>query len=126
MANYVQVPAADMIAHLRSRGFHQVDDDYQLTFEKVHPEASVVRVRVYTSIPVGGTSVKRSGRDSIRVCTIGQFRSGKTFGIGKFPPVFRVKSVESVLRRIDERVEAAMRRGTEWYRENAVKHVMNA
>lgn len=121
MSTYVQVSAFALVTHLKSRGFWEIDNRFQRVFVKAHPDCSRVLVKVYTSIPPNGSSVRRRGKDSIRVCTVVNGR-----GVGKFKPVPRVHSTESVLRRLDDRIDRAKTRGIEWIRETSVQRVMRS
>lgn len=74
--------------------------------------ASIV-IKIYTSIREGQTAVRAAGKDSIKVCVV--FDDGrKSFGVGKFPSVMRVASVESVLKRLGDTLDRAIDRATEW------------
>jgi hypothetical protein len=61
-------------------------------------------IKVYTSIRDGATAVRAAGRDAIRVCVVWD-NGVRSFGVGKFDPVMRVHSVQSVLSRLDLRLK---------------------
>ena len=130
---YVQVPSEDIINFLESKGFHQVTGLTtnrgrpltEVVYERAHNENPAIKVRVYTSITTGRTTVRKCDRDAIKVCTV-VVGYKKTFGVGKFPRILRTGSTEKVLARMLERMRAAYQRGTDWYREQAIKDVMLA
>lgn len=127
MASFVDVPAEAIERPLQALGFRRVDDwqSRQVVYVKQHDCCRNVIVKVYTSIPIGGTGVRRAGKDSIRVCTAYE-SSKKNFGVGKFPYIARVSSVESVVKRMLETVKKAWARGDEWFSDIQIKQVMDA
>jgi hypothetical protein len=129
---YVQVPSEDIINFLANKGFHPVNltdgrgNPYkEWVYERAHNENPAVRVRVFTSVSKGQTTVRKRAKDSIKICTVVVGRN-KTFGIGKFPRVHRTGSSEKVLDRMLQRMRAAYRRGTDWIREQTIKDVMQS
>jgi len=111
---FVAVPSQDLESWLDSKNFIRSVQYNEVVYSRVSIRDPNVHLKVYTSIRVGSTSVRGAGKDAIRVCVIFDNGRGKSFGIGKFSPILRVSSVESVIRRIDERVREAATRGNEW------------
>jgi hypothetical protein len=117
MATYVQVPADAIESELQARGFTRSVQREEVVYSRCHEKNPDVVIKVYTSIRVGRSAVRACGKDSIKACTV--FDNGrKSFGIGKFSPIFRVGSVEAVLERMLERARQAYARGSEWIRQN--------
>lgn len=111
--SFVPVPAATLEGFLRSLRFERTVRYNEVVYERRSARNPSVVMKVYTSIRQGDSLVRASGKDAIRVCVV--FDDGvRSFGIGKFPPVPRVHSVDSVLRRLRERLVAASERGREW------------
>ncbi len=114
MSSFVAVPAQDIEQFLQSRGFARTVQRNEVVYVRASKRDVNVLLKVYTSIHDGRETVRAVGRDAIRVCVIFDDRRGKTFGIGKFNPVLRVHSVQSVLARLLERIQQAATRGNEW------------
>jgi len=125
MAHFVEIPAEAIERPLQALGFRRVEDwqARQIVYIKPHDCCKNVLVKVYTSIPIGGSGVRRAGKDSIRVCTC-YVSTKKDFGIGKFPYIARISSVEFVVGKMLETVKAAWLRGEEWFSNIQVKAVM--
>jgi hypothetical protein len=116
MANFIEVPAQDIENHLSAQGFSRTVQREEVVYVRSSQRNPDVKIKVYTSIRVGRTVVRGAGKDAVRVCVV--FDNGrKSFGIGKFPSIPRVHSVESVLRRTDERLRLAKLRAVEWMKE---------
>lgn len=113
MANYFAVPTQEIEQFLVAKKFERTVQRNEVVYVKRSTRNPDVLMKVYTSVHVGAASVRRSGKDAIRVCVVFQ-NSYKSFGIGKFAPVFRVTSTESVLRRLMDRLREAAQRATEW------------
>lgn len=117
MGNFIEVPAERIETFLAGKGFTRSVQRQEVVYSRVHQGDPNVKILVYTSIRIGRQSARGNGQDSIKVCTI--FDNGsRSFGIGKFPHVFRVTSVESVLERMYEKMRAAYARGSEWIAQN--------
>ncbi len=119
MASFIDVPAPALEGFLQSKGFVRAVRNREVVYEKQSKVNSVVWMLVYTSVSNGATSVRSAGKDAIRVCVVGRTTDGRSWGIGRFPAVPRVHSVESVLRRTEERLREAAKRATEWIAQNA-------
>jgi hypothetical protein len=117
MSQFVAIPAVDIKSFLQAKGFTQGTQGNEITYVRRSRRNNAVLMKVYTSIPIHGTAVRAAGRDAIRVCVV--FDNGqKTFGIGKFPPVIRVHSVQSVLDRLKIRLNEAAKRADQWIDDN--------
>jgi hypothetical protein len=127
MANFVEIPAEAIERPLQQLGFRRVEDwqARQVVYVKQHECCSCVYVKVYTSIPIGGSGVRRAGKDSIRVVAIYD-SSRKNFGIGKFPYIARISSADFVVGKMLKTVKLAWERGQEWFDNLQVKQVMGA
>ena len=113
MANYFAVPSEAIEGFLASKKFERFVQREEVVYVRRSTRNPNVFIKVYTSIRTGRDAVRASGKDAIRICTV--FDSGKkSFGIGKFKPVFRVTSTESVLERILSRIMEAAQRGNQW------------
>jgi hypothetical protein len=120
MANFVEVPATAIESHLSGKQFVRTVQYQEVVYIRAAQRNPDVKLKVYTSIRNGQQTVRRSGKDAVRVCVV--FDNGRrSFGIGKFPSIPRVHSVESVLRRVDERIRAAKIRALEWIQEQEKK-----
>jgi len=134
---YVAVPAEQICSFLESKGFRRVEGLIargkhggevpitEIVYERSHDLYAPIKVRVFTSIREGNDRVRRRAKDSIKVCTVIVGKQ-KTYGIGKFPRVHRTGSPEKVLDRMLGRMREAYQRGTDWYREQAIKDVLLA
>lgn len=119
-ATFVEVPAADIEGFLAGKGFARTVVGCEVVYVRKSSRNPDVVIKVYTSVRVGNASVRRVGRDAIRVCVV--FENGrKSFGIGRFPHVNRVGSVQSVLARVQERLLDAAARGNEWIDQQSVR-----
>ncbi len=117
MAQFFEVPAAEIEKFLSSKSFVRGIQGNEVVYTRKSRRNPDVLMKVYTSIRVGRTAVRSSGKDSIKVCVV--FDSGRrSFGIGKFPPVFRVTSTESTLERLQHRIMMAAHRAEEWLNTN--------
>jgi hypothetical protein len=120
MANFVAVPAEKLEGFLQSEQFSRTVQGNEVVYVRKSARNPDVQLKVYTSIRVGQTSVRAAGKDAIRVCAV--FDNGrKSFGVGKFSPVLRVASVESVLTRLKERLNEAKKRANEWIDKNVAE-----
>lgn len=116
MANFFAVPAEALEGYLQSLRFERSVYGQEVVYSRKSAYNPNVLIKVYTSIRVGQSSVRAAGTDAIRVCCV--FDNGRrSFGIGKFPPVMRVASVDSVLKRLFERLQAAAARAKAWMAE---------
>jgi len=113
MANFVAVPAEAIEEFLQSKKFVRSVQRNEVVYSRTSVRHPDVHIKVYTSVKQGQDQVRAAGKDAIRVCVV--FDNGrKSFGVGKFPPVLRVHSVESVLGRLWQRLQQASTRGNEW------------
>ena len=120
MADYIEVPAPAIEDLLQKKGMTRVKQGNEVVYVKKSKVNPSLLLKVYTSIRDGANAVRPSGRDSIKVCVV--FDDGtRSFGVGKFPPVFRVHSVQSVLDRLDLRLKEAAQRARDWLAEQAKK-----
>ncbi len=120
MASYVEVKAESIESFLRSKSFDRTVVGNEVVYFRRSKARPSVQIKVYTSIRIGRTSARATGKDSIKVCVV--FDDGcRRFGIGKFPHINRVHSEESVLARIGEKLQMAAARAAEWMREEDKK-----
>lgn len=116
-SNFVPVPAAVIEDALRALRFERTVQYREVVYVRRSARNPDVMIKVYTSVRVGDSVVRPSGSDAIRVCVV--FDNGrKSFGIAKLGPVHRVHSVESVMRRLRERLQEAARNGKRWMDES--------
>lgn len=113
-ATFVEVPAKDIEGFLSGKGFTRTVVGCEVVYVRKSSRNPDVRMKVYTSVRVGNAAVRRAGRDAIRVCVVFENDRGKSFGIGRFPHVNRVGSVEGVLGRIKDRLLEAANRANQW------------
>lgn len=116
MANYIEVPAADMEGFLQRKGFSRTTQRDEVVYIKRSQVDGALMLKVYTSIRNGSASVRGAGRDAVRVCVVWDDGT-RSFGVGRFPPVFRVHSVQSVLERLEARLKEAAQRARDWLSE---------
>jgi len=114
MANhFVAVPADVLEKWLQDQKFERTVQFREVVYVRSSVKNPNVKMKVYTSIKDGQAQVRNAGKDAIRACVV--FDNGaRSFGIGKFQPVLRVTSVESVLSRLKERLMEAAKRANEW------------
>lgn len=125
MSQYFAVPASAIEDFLTDKKFERTVQRNEVVYSRKSSRNPNVILKVYTSIRIGASAVRGSGKDAIRACVI--FDNGqRSFGIGKFPPVFRVTSTNSVLLRLDERLRQAAARGNEWIDNQAVRDAERA
>lgn len=120
MPKYIVVPAEDIEGFLRSKGFSRTVQCQEVVYVRRHEKDCNVVIKVYTSIATGAAAARKSGADSVKICTVWD-DGGRSFGIGKFPRVHRTGSPEAVLHRVYARMREAYARGTEWIREQVEK-----
>jgi hypothetical protein len=121
MADFIAVPAADLETFLQKKGMARTLQRNEVVYIKRSTIDQNLMLKVYTSINNGQTAVRAAGRDAIRCCVVWDNGQGRSFGVGKFPPVFRVHSVQSVLDRLDLRLKEAAQRARDWLDEQAKK-----
>jgi hypothetical protein len=114
VSNYIDVPAADIERFLQNLRFERSKQRDEVVYIKRSTVDPCLMVKVYTSLTDGSNSTRGSGRDSIKVCVVFDDGNGRAFGVGKFPPVFRVTSVQSVLERLELKIREAAVRAREW------------
>jgi len=113
MSQYIDVPAADIENFLQNKKFERTVQRTEVVYIKRSQVDPNLMIKVYTSIQIGATQARANGRDSIKVCCV--YDSGtSSFGVGRFPPVFRVTSVQSVLERLDLKIKEASIRARDW------------
>lgn len=112
-ASYVAVPAQAIEDFLVGMKFERTIQREEVVYQRRSTRNPDVMMKVFTSIRTGRSAVRACGKDSIKVAVVFE-TPRKSFGIGKFPPVFRVASIESVLRRLRERLMDASKRANEW------------
>jgi len=114
---YIEVNAGEFESFLKDHGFEPDLSGKEVVYYRQHEYNVNVLVLVYTSISTGKTSARDCGKDAIRVVTI--FNDGnRSFGIGKFPRVYRTGSQEKIQERTLDRMRKAYSRGSNWIREN--------
>lgn len=120
MASFVAVPAEALEKWLQDQKFERTVQHNEVVYKRVSRKHPHVVMKVYTSIRVGMDAVRAAGKDAIRVCVV--FDNGqRSFGIGRFPGIPRVHSVESVFRRTKERLLEAAKRADEWIEQDRVR-----
>lgn len=111
--SYIAVPAATIEGFLQAKGLERSVYYNEVVYTQTHGDNPNIKIKVYTSIRTGQAVVRGNGQDSIKVAAI--YDDGaKRFGVGKFPHILRVGSEQEVLDRIQERLNAAYKRGSEW------------
>ena len=126
MADFIAVPAADLEAFLQKRKFVRGKQGNEVIYTRHSSVDPNLFIKVFTSIRDGQTAVRAAGRDALRICVVWDNGAGRSFGVGKFDPVFRVHSVESVLKRLDIRMREAAQRAKDWLAEQAAKNPSSA
>jgi len=121
MADFIDVPAKDLEDFLQKHSFTRGKQGNEVVYVRRSTVDPNLMLKVYTSIRDGQVVARASGRDSIKVCVVWDDGRGKSFGVGRFPPVFRVTSVASVLERLDLKLKEAVLRAKEWLAEQAAK-----
>jgi len=121
MADFIAVPAADLENFLQKKNFTPTRQRDEVVYIKRSTVDTNLMIKVYTSIRQGATAVRAAGKDAIRVCVVWDDGRGKSFGVGKFNPIFRVHSVQSVLERLDLRLKEAAQRARDWLQEQGAK-----
>jgi hypothetical protein len=118
MADFIAVPAKDLEDFLQQKGYSRTTQREEVVYVKRSQVNPSLMVKVYTSICDGSAAVRAAGRDAIRVCVV--FDNGaRSFGVGKFSPVMRVHSAQSVLERLNIRLREAALRAREWLAQQA-------
>lgn len=114
-STYIEVPAAAFRERILGAGFElskrvSVGEE---VYDRTHNTDPRYIVRVYSSIPRNGSTVRRVGEDAIRVCAV-FYRDLRVnpnncigAGIFKAPRVYRTGTVEGVLDRVIERAREA-------------------
>ena len=121
MANhFVAVPADVLEKWLSDQKFERTVQFREVVYVRKSTRNPDVQLKVYTSVKDGQAQVRNAGKDAIRVCAV--FDNGaRSFGVGKFNPIMRVTSVESVLSRLKERLMEAAKRANEWISQDEVR-----
>lgn len=108
---YVEVPAAQMFAFLRERGFVEAPhrSRREVVYERAHDVDPRFKVLVYTSIARGMAEARCLGGDAIRVVPLfDNGRPGESRPVAKkLKRVFRTGTVAGVLNRTLERMREA-------------------
>ena len=121
MADFIAVPAVDLENFLQNKKFERTKQRDEVVYIRRSTVDPNLMMKVYTSIKDGQTAVRAAGRDAIRVCVVWDNGQGRSFGVGKFPPVFRVHSVQSDLERLDLKLKEAAQRAKDWLAQEASK-----
>lgn len=121
MANFVSVPSQVLEDFLQKKGFTATTQRNEIVYIKRSKVDPNLMLKVYTSIAVGSTAVRAAGKDALRCCVVWDNGLGRSFGVGKFNPVFRVHSVQSVLERLELRLKEAAQRARDWLGEQAAR-----
>ncbi len=120
---FVDVPAAAIRERLAAAGFLclQADSFGEEVYERSHDKDRRYTIKVYSSIPRRALTVRKCGKDAIRVVALLTTPS-KVYPIFKSARVYRTGTVEAVLDRMIERAREAYktcgehRRRTEGFR----------
>ena len=122
MPQFVAVPSEAIESLLRKKGFTRTTQRDEVVYIKRSGVNYNLMLKVYTSISVSSSVVRGVGKDALRCCVV--FDDGvRSFGVGKFPPIFRVTSVESVLERLNIRIREASLRAREWLTQQDANNV---
>lgn len=116
-SRYVAVPAHAIRSRLLSAGFTLLPGSGEEVYERRHARHKDFAVKVYTSLPRGGESVRGCGEDAIRVVAIryyawspgnsGHHQRLLAHGLESEARVYRTGTVEGVLERMIERARDA-------------------
>jgi hypothetical protein len=110
---FVEVNSERMEAFLQSKGFERTTFGDEVVYFRKHDKYPKLQVKVYTSIRIGSSAARGCGADAIRVVAI--FDDGKkSFGVGKFPRVYRTGTEEGVFERTLLRMKEAYQRCNDW------------
>lgn len=115
MSGFVLLNGAATEAFLQSKGFERTTQGNEVVYFRKHDRYPNIQVKVYTSIKIGSVVARTCGDDAIRVVSI--FDDGKkSFGIGKFPRVYRTGTQDAVFERTLIRMKQAYQSCNEWLR----------
>lgn len=121
---YIEVDRTQFENFLSSKGFSQSIVNKEIVYSRPHADNQNLFVRVYTSISTDNSVARTVGSDAIRVVCV--LDNGiKSYGIGKFPRVYRTGSQESVHARTYERILSAFQRCDEWLKEREGSYIGN-
>lgn len=103
---FVSVPLEDLEAFLTARGFTPDVSGGERTFVRVGTVNPTLKIVVYTSVAVGASAARGTGKDAIRVVLLGT-TPGVRDGVrclGKTTRVNRTGTVAGVLQRLKARI----------------------
>jgi hypothetical protein len=113
MATFHDMDPRVLERFLVSRKYTRNIQNDEVVYVRYSERNPSVCVKVYTSISNNGDYTRRRGADAIRVCVV--YDDGqKSFGIGKFPKVYRTTSDDSILERVNDRLRRAAIRTNQW------------
>lgn len=123
---FVPIEAQVIETFLREKNFEKRLSGNEIVYAFHHRYAKCVVIKVYTSIPYGGTVVREAGSDAIRVVAAYESevaispRHGappsKSFGIYKAKKILRTGSEEAIIGRLLERMRETYLFTNEWLR----------
>ncbi|MFA5202802.1 MAG: hypothetical protein WC708_00100 [Lentisphaeria bacterium] len=113
MPPFAEIRSEVLESFLTKKRFRRTIQGAEVVYIRDSSRNPCVKMKVYTSITNGNSKARRCGDDAIRVCVI--YDDGKkNVGIGKFTPVHRTTSEESILQRLLERMLEAAKFADNW------------
>ena len=114
---YISIDTNRFENFLSSKGFDKTVEGSEIVYKRLHHKNKNLCVKVYTSIKTNAFVARACGEDAIRITAV--FCGERSFGIGKFPRVYRTGSEQKVFNRTLERMREAYTRCNEWIKQNA-------
>lgn len=105
MSTYVSIPREAFEAWAALFQMRSLQVGRELVFERTDPKYPGIVYRVYSSLPVQGTSSRGCGEDAIRVVALARSKTLEV-PLGKTARVYRVTSIPSVFQRLRERLRS--------------------
>ena len=113
MPPFAEIRSEVLESFLTKKRFRRTIQGAEVVYIRDSSRNPCVKMKVYTSITDGDTTARQCGSDAIRVCVI--YDDGKkNVGIGRFTPIHRTTSEESILQRLLERMLEAAKFADVW------------
>jgi hypothetical protein len=113
MPPFSEIRSEVLESFLTKKRFRRTIQGEEIVYIRESSRNPYVKMKVYTSITDGESSVRKSGHDAIRVSVI--YDDGKkSAGLGKFTPIHRTTNEDATLQRLLERMLEAAKFTENW------------
>lgn len=105
-ASYIALDSEKLESFFIEKGFIRGIQGKEVIFTRPHHKNKNLQVKVYSSLAVGEKMARGCGGDAIRICAIFD-DDQRSYGIKKFPRIYRVGTEDRLYQRLLERMREA-------------------